>query len=653
MRLIHSVLTLTTFFTLWLMCPGRLPAQSPPAGVKSTDKVAIVYLYPSDAEPSEIFTLDSITNHFQGTLVNFWREMSHGAYSPQITIFYKQIPLTKEFLRRSGHEHYVIDELNKSLPDNGDLAVPGYVPSDYGVTQILLGGNITGYGGGNAQEDIRVNGVLYPSQNLGSFTYGSQGSFLRFGYYNPDTPFRGRANSEVMRYPELGLLDADGTLLHEWGHALGLSTHANFWRSEKEPFYGEIYYNNSRSFWNQGYDYGNAFDLMGGNIKYSLHFNAFYQDLLGWMQPQEKVMLTSSQADVEIMPLEGNHGGKRCAILAIDPGKLVRPDPFDPALNYSFYIEYRQPIGADKHLGHPYLQSNTEGLMINLARRKGNEFIQGALLDMSPDTIVHDKSPTLVVPNTIYNEDDHHECTLNKGRTFYDEQTEWTIRNVRANGLSGVRFNVEKGKKDGAKSGVYAVRMFDGDMLTNDTNIPFASEDLTLLFYIQSDGNLVSRKASDNSFVAGSAQLGIVIPGQPDRLELQGGNLVAYSNGERVWHSNTGENPGAYAKLDNDGIFRVYSSSGEILFPVAVSGIEMVGSGKIQVSPNPVRSQLHISAPEGALGTAYMVHNSMGVVKLSGKIRNEQMILDVQSFEPGVYFVRFGNGMPPVKVVKQ
>lgn len=653
MRLIHSLLTLTAFFTSWLMCIGQVPAQSSPAGTAPLDKVAIVYLYPSDAAPAEIFTLDSITTHFQGTLVNFWKEISHGAYSPQITIFYKQIPLTKDFLSRSGHEHYVINELNKSLPDNGDLAVPGYVPSDYGVSQILLGGNIIGYGGGNTKQNVRVNGVLYTSQNLGSFTYGSKSGFLRFGYFNPGASFKGRANGAAMMYPELGLLDADATLLHEWGHALGLSTHANFWRSEREPLYGEMYYDNAREFWNQGYDYGNAFDLMGGNIKYSLHFNAFYQDLLGWMQSQEKVTLTSSQTDVEIMPLEGHHGGKRCAVLAIDPGKLVRPDPFDPTMDYSFYIEYRQPIGADKHLEHPYLQSNTEGLMINLARRKGKEFILGALLDMSPDTIVYDRAPAFVVPNTIYNEDDHHECTLNKGRTFYDEQTEWTIKNVRAGGSSGVLFDVEKGTKAGAKSGVYAVRMFDGDILTNDINIPFASEDLTLLFYIQADGNLVSRKASDNSFVAGSAQLGVVIPGQPDRLELEEGNLIAYSNGERVWHSNTGENPRSYAKLDNDGIFRVYNSSGVILFPASSSGIKMIGSGRIEVSPNPVRYQLRISAPEEALGAAYTVYNSMGIVKLSGKLRNEQMLLDVQSFEPGVYFVRFGNGMAPVKVVKQ
>jgi hypothetical protein len=392
---------------------------------------------------------------------------------------------------------------------------------------------------------------------------------------------------------------------------------------------------------------------MGGSIKYSLHFNAFYQDLLGWMKPQEKIILTASQSGVEIKPLEGDQGAKRCAVLAIDSGKLVRPDPFDPTMSYSFYLEYRQPIGFDKHLGHPYLQSNTEGLMINLARRKGNGFIMGALLDMSPDTIVYDKAPTFVVPNTIYNEDDHHECTLNKGRTFYDEQTEWTIKNVRANGQGGVLFDVEKGVKAGAKSGVYAVHMFDRDMVTNDINIPFASEDLTLLLSIQSDGNLVSRKASDNSFVAGWAQLGIMIPGQPDRLELRKGNLIAYSNGERVWQSNTGEHPDAYAKLDNDGIFRVYSPSDEILFPVPSSGVAMVGTGRIEISPNPVTSQLHIFTPESALGTAYAVYNSIGILKLSGILRDSRATLDVQSFEPGVYFVRFDNDVRPVKVVKR
>ncbi len=424
------------------------------------EKVAILYVYPQDAKPELVHSPSDLERHFRGPIKNFWREQSYGKYDYEASFFYWKYPLSSA-QTDAKNDHYVVDMLKNQLPDGGNFTVPGYVPSEYSKTIILLGGGFLGFGGGMGSTALKVNGVDYPKVHVGSFTYLNKNSQFfsknfRFGYYRPGAEFKGKGNGEETGYPELGLTGEDGILLHEWGHGIGLSSHASYWRSETEPLYGEIYWSKERSFWNQESGYGNYFDIMGSSPpKYALHMNAFYKDFMGWLEPSEKVTITESQTGVKLMPLQSQEQGvKKAAIYKIPAGKFSRPAPFDNNLEYALYFEYRQPMGFDKHLGHEYLKSNTEGLMINLTRRQGSVFVAAWLLDMSPDGIVYDKAPSVVNPGSA-NEDDHHEATLNAGKTFYDDQIGITITNVRADGANGVTFDVQLGKKSGLASGVY------------------------------------------------------------------------------------------------------------------------------------------------------------------------------------------------------
>ena len=85
-------------------------------------------------------------------------------------------------------------------------------------------------------------------------------------------------------------------------------------------------------------EYGNFFDVMGAG-KYSLHFNAFTKERLGWLLPEEVLTITESgQYTLNAFELIG--GTK---IAKITP-------PGAPSGEY-IYAEYRTPAGFDAGLG--------------------------------------------------------------------------------------------------------------------------------------------------------------------------------------------------------------------------------------------------------------------------------------------------------------
>ena len=532
------------------------------------DQVAIIYVYPKDVDESKVYTKAELEQHFNGPILNFWKEQSYGRYNPTTKVFVWELPLTAQEIEE-GKEHYIVDTLMKLLPNGGNFVIPGYNPSQFDMTQILMGGNVIGYGGGMGKADLKVNGTEHKALSVGSFTYGHPTSpywipNLRFGYYNEGAPFRGHYNGETTGYPELGLNGNDGTLLHEWGHGLGLSTHANSWRSEEEPLYGELYWSKKKDYWAQEFDYGNLFDIMGGSPYYSLHIHSFYKELVGWLLPSEKIVVTETQRNIKLAPLESSGIGEARAAQIPVSGSFSRPSPFNSSQDYSFYIEYRRPIGLDRHLSHEYLSSNTEGLMVYMTRRQGNGFINSWLLDMSPDNIVYDKAPSFI--NTEHdNESDVHEVALLPGNTFYDKQTGWTLTNVRPDDNQGILFDAEKGEKVGVASGVYKVALFSGDSLTKGDII--YSPDLTYTFMFQNDSNLVVRRASDERFIWGSPNGGIPLDVSVDKLTFNDGNLAVYAGDKMLWSSNTGNNPGARFVISNEGHPMVLSSTGEVLWP--------------------------------------------------------------------------------------
>ena len=538
------------------------------------DKVAVLYLYPNDVDSAGVYSQSDLENHFDGPLADFWNEQSYGRYSPDVDIYTWQMPLGYQTIE-DNKLLYVIDTLNALLPDNGSLVIPGFSPDDYDLTFILLGGNYIGFAGGYNHIPLRVNGIDYASVPQANFVYAHPADTyyspdIAFSFYNPGDPYEWINGGEVAFYPDMGLQQTDYTLLHEWGHGLGLTTHANYWRSEQEPLYGAVYWDRQMaSLWNQADDYGNYFDIMGGSTNYALHINSFYKDLVGWFAPDERLEVTSSTLDIALHPLQSQSAGQlRTVVIPAAPGSFVREAPFDSSLDYAFYVEQRQGVGLDRHLAHPYLESNTKGLMVYMSRRQADVFINSWLLDMSPDNDVYDPSPTLI--RSTVDEDDHHQASLNPGRAFYDEETQTAITNIRS--TTPVRFDLLREVFPGVPSGVHPVAVVD-----EEEGIPLAAG--TVLYSNHfgfemkraPDGGLSIIHIASDTVRWTSSTTGLPINPAIDTLRMVDGNLELVAADVVIWSSGTAGNPGARAIISLKGQLIIEDADGTGIWPMIFS----------------------------------------------------------------------------------
>ncbi|MDO8567064.1 MAG: hypothetical protein Q7R58_02855 [bacterium] len=135
----------------------------------------------------------------------------------------------------------------------------------------------------------------------------------------------------------------DALLSHELGHSLGV-LHANGWECGNKSLHGNC----------EHIEYGNLFDVMGYG-EYSLHFNALYKEMLGWIRPNT-ITAVSQSGKITLNPLEkrSGNGGFRAAKIQM-PGTL----------EYPYYIEYRRGIGFDRNLTSPDVSSNQNGVLID------------------------------------------------------------------------------------------------------------------------------------------------------------------------------------------------------------------------------------------------------------------------------------------------
>lgn len=573
------------------------------------DKIAILYLYASDLTADQLYTKEQLENHFlteSSPVKRFWTEQSAGRYSYEGKVFMVPIDRTEQELidridvirnvfRYSSMDR-VLDldyadymkekerkEKNKETvtPYESDdprwksinLAIPGYEPDKYTKTILLFGSSGFGklkFGRSNfsSKENgakIKVGGVEYPSD---------------IGYV--DAYYFSTALMEASS--DLGLLHVDRTMLHEWGHTFGV-THAGYLLTDSEPMQGKFYK------FATDYDpttYGNKFDIMGDG-EYALHFNAYFKFLTGWISDSEKREVKESTSNIFLMPLEGTKGIRAVEIKC--PGMLELPkNEFGSGIAIvpgkqpaSLFIEYRSGIGFDKNLLEDKvigrdLSVNTKGLLINLAfpdinektmTAEGKNFSLGSnpgdvykknvsLLDMSPDNIR---------TNTDLNRagDNHNEASLIQGNTFYNDQLQVAIGNVRLEG-GGVLFDVELEKKPGVISGVYTTALFSNQSITfSSSNKSLYSPDLSYYLTLGQDGNLVIKKSSDDSQIWKNDK-------SIDELAMtRGGGVTLKKDDIVVWSSTIGGDPKAKLIINNDGALQVLDDNNAVIWPKTYS----------------------------------------------------------------------------------
>ncbi len=152
----------------------------------------------------------------------------------------------------------------------------------------------------------------------------------------------------------------DYIVAHEFGHGLGLY-HANGWDCGTQSLY-------ALSGNCQQVEYGNHFDVMGWGI-IANHFNAFYKERLGWLKPEE-ILLINRPGRYKLNALEETGGPKIAKIKPLNSN------------NTPFYLEYRRGLGFDSFLNDQSVNSNQQGLLINLISGVGQNPTR--LLDLLP-----------------------------------------------------------------------------------------------------------------------------------------------------------------------------------------------------------------------------------------------------------------------------
>lgn len=191
---------------------------------------------------------------------------------------------------------------------------------------------------------------------------------------------------------------------HEMGHGLGVA-HANALDC------GDVSYSNNCTH----IEYGNYFDNMGYG-SYSLHFNARLKEILGWISPQNTVLINRS-GRYKINPIEIAGPNQKYLAKINIPG-------YSNLLN-TYNLEYRKGIGYDEKLNGTYVSSNQKGLFVNLSKQY---YISTQLLDMNAST-----DPWYW---------DVLNSTLNVGKTFIDKSIGLRIGPVIEASDSGITFDV-------------------------------------------------------------------------------------------------------------------------------------------------------------------------------------------------------------------
>jgi M6 family metalloprotease-like protein len=314
------------------------------------DQKTLFILVKSFSGDSEPFTPAQAKDLvFSGQFQNFMQEQSYNKVSFSGDV-YGWVSVGQDLSSVSPSyffSHTLTNNFFQSIVNTYNIDIAKYDHVAYLVEDI--GGGVSSVG----KTFISVNDVLYSLSNtvigLDGYSLPSSWGVQPFTWKN-----------------------LDYLLSHELGHAIGV-VHANSWLCTD----GQILYGNCSH-----HQYGNWYDTMG-TTSYSLNYNAYFKEKLGWIPDSQMQSITSS-GTYTINPLEVSDSIKLGAKIYI-PDRTPSP----------YYLELRKALGFDLNLNNtnPNLTNNQNGLFVNYIRGNNNP----ELLDMSPADDL--KNVTLNLPS--------------------------------------------------------------------------------------------------------------------------------------------------------------------------------------------------------------------------------------------------------------
>ncbi len=303
---------------------------------------------------------------FNGRINNFYREQSYNQtyFSGDVTDW--------NLLPRNGSMNVDTNEIESVvLAEQLDLG-------NYDRILVVLNGFWSGYGT-VGKIPLFINGV----EHRVSIGWTGIPSLVHVEASNFD--------GHILNQNSLELSYFDFVASHELGHNLGVM-HANAFDCGAVSLRGDCNH----------IEYGNVFDTMGTG-RFANHFNAFYKEKLGWVQPQNMVTISQSGRytinNLEAPRQAGDSSVKNFA-------KIQRTN----STRTPFYLEFRRPVGFDSILNRGGINRfhNISGLFVNhIVNTRDELYSFPRLLDMEP--------------TSLWWFDDVQRVTLNNGRVFRDD----------------------------------------------------------------------------------------------------------------------------------------------------------------------------------------------------------------------------------------
>ena len=292
-----------------LATPSSLEAVGP-------QKTLVLLTMFEDSAPVPFSTEEAQNIIFNSQAFNFFNEQSYGRISFYGDVFgWYTVPRNSNCTAPTfGNDGELDDWVLNTVPNL----------SDYNRVIILSHHGCTFAGFSTIGKDhVNVGGQDY---------YFSVAQIGRTGSYNQPSIW----GTQPFVWTNLDYL-----LAHELGHSLGLY-HANGFDCHEAVLYSDNCEN---------VEYGNFYDVMGIENN-SLHYNAFYKERLGWITPEETLIVDRS-------------GQYKMANLESVVGKRMAKVKTQGYNRYPFYLEARRGIGFDSKLQSSGLLGNQAGLFVN------------------------------------------------------------------------------------------------------------------------------------------------------------------------------------------------------------------------------------------------------------------------------------------------
>jgi len=268
---------------------------------------------------------------------------------------------------------------NADFFNNIDVTIDGFDPNAYEEHLVLFvpfdidmhgftPGSITYTGSGPAEYNITVNGVttnahIFLSHNLKDF---HEPRSYAITWYDYETQTAGIEEGDVSG-ETIPLNKLEATYVHEMGHKLGISAHAQTWTNHERRYFEPEHPSAAGKV-----NYGNTTATMGTSASWAFALHSTYRNFLGWGDSQMDTIPDDTKKTVTIHPIN-THDHTTMARYVTDHG-----------FEYGFYLEVRE---ADDW--HSFMQSKSrlssyfEGVLIHY-RYGDNYNPTDYLLDASP-----------------------------------------------------------------------------------------------------------------------------------------------------------------------------------------------------------------------------------------------------------------------------